>query len=63
MNKTIQQTKTKIELRATCGKCGYVQILRGFEDIIKANKNEPMKILYNGFLLVNDKGCYNCGGI
>lgn len=50
----------QIKLEAKCGKCGYTQILNGFEDILAFNKNEKMGILYNNFLLVNDKNCAFC---
>lgn len=50
----------KIELIAKCEKCGYIQHLNGFEQILAYNKNKKMGILYNNFLLVNDKNCSMC---
>ena len=51
----------QIELTAKCGKCGYTQVLKRFEDILKYNKNKKMGILYTDFLLVGEKSCYKCG--
>lgn len=52
----------EIELKAKCGKCGYIQVLKGFEQILEFNKHKPMKILYKDFLLVNNKNCSMCEG-
>lgn len=52
----------QIELNAKCESCGYTQVLKGFEKILRANKNKKMNVLYTDFLLMNEKSCYNCGG-
>lgn len=53
----------EIELKARCNNCGYIQVLKGFEHILKANKNKKMSILYTDFLLVSDKSCSKCEDI
>ena len=53
----------EITLNAKCNKCGYIQVLRGFEKILEYNKNKKMGILYTDFLLVNKNNCSICEGV